>query len=130
MVVDRQMHIFPSDPSGVALARAVMDETPTSAAICSPVWRCLRKASTAAQTAGVAWPGDEWGRDERSRNPATPWALKRATHLATVFGVVLNRRAAAAFESPHSITLRAIASRPLGVREAFLCVSIRLSANH
>ena len=108
----------------------VAAETPTSAAICAPVWRCLRKASTAAHTAGVAWPGDEWGLDERSCNPATPLARKRATHLATVFDVVLNCRAAATFDSPPSITLRAIASRPFGVSDAFLCVSIRFSANH
>src|SRR6476660_9407532 len=36
-------------------------------AICSPVWRCRRKASTAAQVAGGVWPGDESGREERSR---------------------------------------------------------------
>jgi hypothetical protein len=35
----------------------VAAETPTSAASCLPVWRCRRKASTAAQTAGVAWFG-------------------------------------------------------------------------
>src|ERR1700722_16906599 len=100
VVVDRQMHIFPADPAGLALAGAlagdavadaielaelfdvdvddlagscalvaadrlggsraesrlrpsrfrmrliVAAETPTSAAICSPVWRCRRKAST------------------------------------------------------------------------------------
>ncbi|OKO78672.1 hypothetical protein AC630_18690 [Bradyrhizobium sp. AS23.2] len=42
------------------------------------------------------------------------------THLATVFGVVLNRSAAAAWFSPPSTTLRTIASRPLGVKGAFL----------
>src|SRR6478672_8225367 len=50
----------------------VAAETPTSAAICAPVWRCLRKASTAAQTAGAVWLGDERGFDERSCKPATP----------------------------------------------------------
>ena len=64
------------------------------------------------------------------RKPAAPSARNRATHLATVFGVVLNWRAAAAFDEPPSMTLRAIASRPLGVREAFLCVSIRFPANY
>jgi hypothetical protein len=98
----------------------VAAETPTSAAICSPVWRCLRKASTLSHAAGAAWLGDERGRDERSCKPATPSARNRATHLATVFGVVWNARAAAAFDEPPSLTLRAIASRPLGVREAFL----------
>jgi hypothetical protein len=105
----------------------VAAETPTSAAICAPVWRCLRKASTAAQTAGAVWLGDERGFDERSCKPATPSARKRPTHLATVFGVVLNSPAAAAFDRPPSITLRAIASRPFGVSDAFLCVSIRFS---
>jgi hypothetical protein len=42
------------------------------------------------------------GRGERSCKPAAPSARNRATHLATVFGVVLNRRAATAFESPPS----------------------------
>ena len=39
--------------------------------------------------AGV-WPGNEWGREERSRKPSTPSARKRSTHLATVFAVMLN----------------------------------------
>jgi hypothetical protein len=104
----------------------VAAETPTSAAICAPVWRCRRKPSTAAHTAGAVWLGDECGLEERSCKPTTALARKRATHLATVFGVVLNRRAAAAFDTPPSITRRAIASRPFGVRDAFLCVSIRL----
>jgi hypothetical protein len=59
-----------------------------------------------------AWLGDERGRDERSCKPTTPSARKRSTHLATVFGVVSNWRAAAAFDKRPSITLRAIASRP------------------
>jgi hypothetical protein len=49
---------------------------------------------------------------------------KRATHLVTVFGVVLNWRAAAALLNASSITLRTIASRPLGVRGAFLWLFI------
>src|SRR5580698_9045904 len=85
---------------------------------------------TLSHVASGVWPGDEWGRDGRSCKPAAPSARNRATHLATVFGVVWNARAAAAFDEPPSITLRAIASRPLGVSEAFLCVSIRFSANH
>jgi hypothetical protein len=68
----------------------VAGETPVSAAICLPVQRCRRKASTAAQVAGAVWLGNERGLDERSRNPPTPSAWKRSTHLATVFGVVLN----------------------------------------
>jgi hypothetical protein len=66
----------------------VAAETPTSAAVCAPVWRCLRKASTVAQTAGVAWLGEECGLDDRSRKPSAPSASNRAIHLATVFAVV------------------------------------------
>ena len=46
------------------------------------------------------WLGDERGFEERSRKPTTPSALKRATHLATVFGVVLNWRAACSLAQP------------------------------
>ena len=128
MVVDRQMHIFPADPAGIALAGAlagdpvtdpielaelldvdvddlagrgafiaadrlgrlsadsrlrprrlrrrltVAAETPTSAAISLPVWRCRRKASTLSQAAGPVWLGDERGREERSIKPAGPSA--------------------------------------------------------
>ena len=77
----------------------VAGDTPTSAAICWPVWRRLRKASTASQTAGVAWLGDESGLDERSRKPSTPSASNRSIHFTTVFGVVLNWRATAALLS-------------------------------
>jgi hypothetical protein len=68
-------------------------------------------------------------RDERSCKPATPSARKRRTHLATVFGVTLNWRAAAAWLNPPSTTARTIASRPFAVRGAFLWPSIRFSAN-
>ena len=106
-------------------------ETPTSAAISWPAWRCLRKASTLFAAAGPVRLGDEWGREERStQNPPAPRPESGLTHLATVFGVVLNWRATAVFDRPPSTTPRAIASRPLGVSEAFLCVSIRFSANH
>jgi hypothetical protein len=40
--------------------------------------------------------------------------------LAIVFGVVLKRSAAPAWLNPPSTTLRTIASRPLGVKGAFL----------
>jgi hypothetical protein len=40
--------------------------------------------------------------------------------LATVFGVVWNARAAAAFDEPPSITLRAIAPRPWGRKGGIL----------
>jgi hypothetical protein len=42
----------------------------------------------------------ERGLEDRSRKPAAPPALKRLTHLETVFGVVLNQRAAAAADRP------------------------------
>jgi hypothetical protein len=57
---------------------------------CLPVWRCRRKASIAVHVVGRVWLGDEWGLEERSRNPSAPSARNRLTHLATVFGVVLN----------------------------------------
>src|SRR5262249_16681672 len=47
----------------------------------------------------LAW-GDERGLEGRSRKPSAPCALKRSTHLVTVFGVVLNGHAAAVFVSP------------------------------
>jgi hypothetical protein len=49
------------------------------------------------------------GLEERSRNPSIPSARKRLTHLATVFGEVLNWSAASAWLSPPSATLRTIA---------------------
>src|SRR5262249_47460748 len=102
---------------------------PTSVAICLPVWRCRRNASTPAHVAAWVWLGNEWGREERSRNPSTPSARKRLTHLATVLAETLNWSAAAAFVRPPSITLRTMASRPFGVRGAFLWVSIRSSGD-
>jgi hypothetical protein len=68
----------------------VAGDTSTSAAICLPVWRCRRNVAMAVHVAGRVWLGDEWGLEERSRKPSTPSARKRLTHLATVFGVVLN----------------------------------------
>ena len=50
----------------------------------------LRHAPMAVHVAGGVWLGDEWGLEERSRNPSTPSARNRLTHLATVFRVVLN----------------------------------------
>ena len=70
------------------------------------------------------------GLEERSRKPSTPPAPNCLVHLATVFGVVLNRRAASTLGSRYSIPARTIISRPLGVKGAFSCVSIRSSANH
>jgi hypothetical protein len=45
------------------------------------------------------------------------------------FALTLNWRAAAVLLNPPSITVRTRASRPFGVRGAFLWVSIRFSAN-
>jgi hypothetical protein len=84
------------------------------------VWRSRRKVLMVVHVAGGVWLGNERGLEERSRNPATPSALNRLPHLATVFGVVLNWKAASAWLSPPSTTLRTIASRPLGVKGAFL----------
>jgi hypothetical protein len=78
----------------------VAADTPTLAAICLPVWRCRRNASITEYVAGAVWLGKEWGREERSRNPSTPSARKRLTHLATVLAVVLKWRAAAALFRP------------------------------
>lgn len=70
----------------------VASETPASAASAAPMTRRRRKASMAATVAGEVWLGEKRGREERSRNPSTPRALKRATHLPTVLLVVLKRR--------------------------------------
>lgn len=84
-------------PSRRRMRLTLAGEIPTSAAICLPVWRCRRKASTAAPVAGWVWLGNERGLEERSRNPLTPSAPKRLTHLATVFAETLNFSAAAAW---------------------------------
>ena len=48
----------------------VAGDTPTSAAICLPVWRRRRNASTTGKhLAGAVWLGNERGLEERSRNP-------------------------------------------------------------
>jgi hypothetical protein len=64
---------------------------------------------------------EAWKSDHAIHRPS---ARNRSTHLATVFGVVLNWRAAAAMLSPPSITNRTMASRPFGVRGAFLWLFI------
>src|SRR6202047_1503549 len=156
-VVDRPMQILPAYPTAVALALALTGDavaellepaelfdidvadlagmlavagaTPTATAIWLPVSRCRRKASITAQVAGAVWLGNERGLEERSRKPSTPSARKRSTHLATVFAVVLNWRAAAALLSPAS-THRTMASRPFGVREAFLWLLFWLFRAH
>jgi hypothetical protein len=63
--------------------------------MCLPVRRRHRKAPTLAHAAGAIWLCDEPGRDERSCKPVAPSLRKRATHVAPVFGVTLNWRAAA-----------------------------------
>src|SRR5262249_16954694 len=74
-------------------------EMPISAAVYSWVRRSRRKFSTASAVASGIWLGDERGLEDRSRKPSTPSAQKRPTHLPTVFGVVLNWRAAAALDA-------------------------------
>ena len=74
--------------AGGLLVRLALDELSTSAAICSPVQRCRRKASTAAAVAGAVGLGIELGRDERSCKPSNSLGPETLTHLATVFGVM------------------------------------------
>src|SRR5262245_38928410 len=100
-------------------------EMPSSPAMCSCVRRCRRNLSTASAAAREIWLGNEWGLEERSCRPSRPCSLKRSIHLATVLGVVLKRRAAAALLNPCSTTARTISSRPFGVRQALLWVFIR-----
>lgn len=64
----------------------VAGETPTSVAICLPVQRRRRKASTRSRLATGVDRCKLCGRQERSLSPSTPSALKRATHLRTVRG--------------------------------------------
>jgi hypothetical protein len=64
----------------------------------------------AAHVVGGVWLGDEWGLEERSRKPSIPSARNRATHSATVFGVVRYRRATVAMLSPSSTTARTFGS--------------------
>src|SRR5262245_65925730 len=104
-------------------------EMPISAAMCSWVRRSRRKFSTASAVASGIWFGDERGLEDRSRKPSTPSAQKRSTHLPTVFGVVLNWRAAAALDMLRSATARTISSRPFGFRREFLWVSFQSFVN-
>lgn len=46
------------------------DDTPTSVAICSPVWRCRRNVSMAMYVVGGVWLGYEYGLEEGSRTPS------------------------------------------------------------
>ena len=100
-------------------AAEVAADTPVSAAICLPVQRWRRKASTCAITASGVGRLSRRGRDERSCSPATPSALKRFHHLRAVRGQTPAARAAASGACPLSIW-RAIRSRPCGVKRAFL----------
>jgi len=61
------------------------------------------------------------GRDERSCNPARPWALNRCTHLFAVRVLTLDAAAAASKVIPCLITEFASSNRPLGVSLALLC---------
>src|SRR4029453_13578876 len=119
----------PAEPRRSRMRETLALEIPSSVAMCSWVRRSRRKLSTASHVAGWIWTADERGLEDRSRKPPTPSARKRSTHLPTVFGVVLNWRAAAALVIPRSTTPRTISSRPFGVRRAFLWVSLRSSAN-
>src|SRR5262245_38461082 len=112
-------------PRAVQMRETVAVDRPSLAAMWPWVWRLRRRASTVSAVASGVWLGNEWGRDGRSRKPSTPSSRKRASHLATVLGVVLNWRAASALESPLSTTARTMSSRPLGVSRALLWVSIR-----
>src|SRR5262249_45367215 len=82
----------------------------------------LCRAGTTASSlrSNELWLAGERGLEDRSRKPSTPSAQKRPTHLPSVFGVVLNWRAAVALDMPRSTTARTISSRPFGVRRAFL----------
>src|SRR6266516_1144513 len=103
-------------------------EMPSSAAMCSWVRRSRRNLSTSSAVARAIWLGNEWGFEERSRKPSTPSARKRATHLPTLFRrrVVLSCRGGLGQPTIH---YGANHRRPLGVRRAFLWMSIRSSAN-
>src|SRR5215210_3963801 len=114
-------------PRALQMRETVAVERPSWAAMWFWVWRSRRKASTASAVASGVWLGEEWGLEDRSRKPSLPSARKRVTHLLTVFQVVLNWRAAWALERPLSTTARTISSRPLGVRQASLWVSIRFA---
>src|SRR5260221_3316349 len=98
----------------------VAGDTPTLAAICLPVWRCRRNASITEYVAGAVWLGKEWGREERSRNPSTPSARKRLTHLATVLAVVLKWRGGARLFLPPPSTPLTTTPRPLSASSADL----------
>ena len=63
-------------------------------------------------------------------NPRLPRPESRRIYVATVFGVVFELARHGRLRQGTTTTPRAIASRPLGVSEAFLCVSIRFSENH
>ena len=106
----------------------VAGDIPISAAICLPVWRCRRNASTVAHVAAGVWPGNEWGREERSRSPSTPSVRKRVTHLATIVGDVELARGCGLAEPSFNNTAHHGLST-FGRKGAFLWVSIRFSAN-
>ena len=96
------------------------------AAICLPVQRWRRRASTFSTMATYVGRYRRCGREERSLRPSTPSALKRATHLRTVRGQTPAARAAASGVCPLS-TPFTTRSRPSGVSRAFLWMFIRSS---
>jgi hypothetical protein len=84
----------------------VARETAISSAICWPVWRCRRNASIAAHVASGVRPGDESGREERSRNPGgstvgriTYCRTAQATKAAIATTAMSNRLIASATSS-------------------------------
>ena len=99
-------------PSRLRMRLTVAGETPASAAICLPVQRWRRRASTCATTAAGVGRRRRCGREERSFSPARPSASKRATHLRTVRGQTPAARAAAFGVCP----LRTCAHNPLSTK--------------
>ena len=105
----------------------VAGETPTSAAICLPVQRWRRSASTCSTTAAGVGRRRRCGREERSCKPANAFGAEARHPFA-------HRPRADACGScgglrrlPAQRPARTIRSRPSGVRRAFLWMFIRSS---
>ena len=65
--------------------------------------------------------GERFGRDDRSKRPASPSARNRSRHLRTVLASTWNRSAVASIVQPASSTSATIRRRPSGVNGAFGC---------
>src|SRR4051794_5423133 len=85
----------PQDAANSSRRGAALDRDPP-AGMALPT-----QPSTSAHVAAGVWPGYEKGLEERSRKPPA-FGAECLIHLAKVFGVVLNCRAAAALVSPLS----------------------------